>query len=191
MADNRERFGPRRLSEDLENDRNKMLEKEKLLTKTIKRRTNVKKVILAYCEHLEPPEEQYNEQLDIGEVKQEEFNEEEILMDREENRKVNREEINDKFSTFVINKTKEDLDVFLADFITDYRVNKEKKKNLPPVWEPSAMGYLMNLIRKTSIMIYFANKSVSRHNKTYVLMIKVLNFIRIINVLLHRIVDCI
>ena len=101
-------------------------------------------------------------------MKQEEFNEEEILMDREENRKVNREEINDKFSTFVINKTKEDLDVFLADFITDYRVNREKKKKLPPVWEPSAMGYLMNLIRKTSIMIYFANKSVSRHNKTCV-----------------------
>ena len=151
----------------------------------------MKKVILAYCEHLEPPEEQYNEQLYIGEVKQEEFNEEEILMDREENRKVNQEEINAKFSTFVKNKTKEDLDVFLADFITDYRVNKEKKKNLPPVWEPSAMGYLMNLIRKTSIMIYFANKSVSRHNKTYVLMIKVSNFIRIINFLLHRIVDCI
>ena len=104
---------------------------------------------------------------------------------------MNREEINAKFSTFVKYKTKEDLDVFLADFITDYCVNKEKKKSLPPVWEPSAMGYLMNLIRKISIMIYFANKSVSRHNKTYVLMIKVLNFIRIINVLLHRIVDCI
>ena len=96
MADNCDRFGPRRSSEDLENDCNKMLEKEIFLTKTIQRRTNV---ILAYCEHLEPPEEQYNEQLHIGEVKQEEFNEEEILMDREENRKVNREEINDKFST--------------------------------------------------------------------------------------------
>ena len=46
-----------------------MLEKEKLSTKTIQRRTNVKKVILAYSEHLEPTEEQYNEQLDIGEVK--------------------------------------------------------------------------------------------------------------------------
>ena len=124
MADNRDRFGPHRSSEDLENDRNKMLEKEKLSPKTIQRRTNVKKVILAYSEHLEPTEEQYNEQLDIGEVKQEEFNEEEILMHREENRKVNREEINAKFSTFVKNKTKEDLDVFLADFITDYRVNK-------------------------------------------------------------------
>ena len=124
MADNRDRFGPRRSSEDRENDCNQMLEKEKLSPKTIQRRTNVKKVILAYSEHLEPTEEQYNEQLDIGEVKQEEFNEEEILMHREENRKVNREEINAKFSTFVKNKTKEDLDVFLADFITDYRVNK-------------------------------------------------------------------
>ena len=40
MADNCDRFGPRRSSEDLENDRNKMLEKEKLSTKTIQRRTN-------------------------------------------------------------------------------------------------------------------------------------------------------
>ena len=40
MADNRDRFGPRRSSEDLENDRNKMLEKEKLSTKTIQRCTN-------------------------------------------------------------------------------------------------------------------------------------------------------
>ena len=30
MADNRDRFGPHRSSEDLENDRNKMLEKEKI-----------------------------------------------------------------------------------------------------------------------------------------------------------------
>ena len=40
MADNCDRFGPHRSSEDLENDRNKMLEKEKLSTKTIQRRTN-------------------------------------------------------------------------------------------------------------------------------------------------------
>ena len=40
MADNRDRFGPHRSSEDRENDRNKMLEKEKLSTKTIQRRTN-------------------------------------------------------------------------------------------------------------------------------------------------------
>ena len=120
------RFGAHHSVEEKEADREKVLEKEKLAPDIIQRRNNLKKTLLSYDKFLEHEDDSYI-------------------------KKLSPEEVNQKFTELLNRKSFDELDEFLADFIIDFCVNKERKKNQPPKWEPPSMGYLENLIRKASI----------------------------------------
>ena len=134
------RFGKPRSKEEREAERDKFLAKEKLSLKTIQKRKGLMRLMLKYKTY---QESELEEEFGDNEEEMEDDNEE----DMEDESKMSNEEVETKFEAFIKSHSNESLDVFLADFVIDFHVNMNRKKNHPPKWEPPSMGYFMNLIR--------------------------------------------
>ena len=145
MAQN-SRFGQRRSNEERETDREKLMEQSKLSPSTLQKRANIRKVVLEYKDFRDS-ETKEEEFLDIDPTQGFEDTE------NNSNSKLSNDEAQEQFKRLVESQSIQDLDKFLADFVIDFQVNAERKKSLPPKWEPPSLGYLLNFTRKASIFI--------------------------------------